>query len=181
MADETNWPTRQNFYFGIKAGADYPLAHSQFLNDTGREKSLIGSTGGVFAGYDINDIFALQLELNYFATNIFVNSYGIGYYYETYQYVQVPLLLKANCFLKSKQSSLYVDLGPVFDLLFADNLVNSTPTYESLSGIIGLGIDSYFDRGNAVEFEIRVDRSIVNNTAVNYNPGIIYFTMGYIF
>jgi hypothetical protein len=176
MADNTDSSLERSLYFGLKAGFDASLiGNNGFFTDG-------YFTFGIFARHDINGIFALQLELNYFGIATVINEIGPTAIDTTpSQYVQVPLLLKANYFSKSKRSPLYMDFGPVFDSLFAHGITRA-PAYKSFSGIIGLGIDFYFDRGNSLELEARVDRSIVNNyMSVAHNPAFIYFTVGYIF
>jgi hypothetical protein len=180
-ADTADQAPERSLYFGLKAGFDDSTTKVLWGDKSYADGFF---TAGVFVRHDINSIFALQLELNYFGTSIVINSTLLTVdYYTTSNYVQVPLLLKANYFLKPIQSSFYVDLGPVFDSLFAldTNMGGFPSNYMSFSGIIGLGIDFFHEGGSGIELEARVDRSIINNVAVNYTPAFIYFTLGYIF
>ncbi len=171
-ADNTDLPLGRSLYFGLKVGFDGTLTSNGLGND-------VFWTGGIIARHNINNIFALQMELNYFGTNS-PPGFDPPLYFATSHYIQVPFLIKANL---SKGPSPYLDIGPAFDYEFAIN--TNWPIvqhlYRSFSGIIGLGIDFSPKEENGVELEIKADRSIVNNIAVNYNPAFIYFTLGYIF
>jgi hypothetical protein len=172
-ANTDNWFSKK-IYYGLRLGRYSPLAPD----------STNSGTIGIFAGYNLNENFALQMELNYFSVQTPDNmSTFCGGYGMTQQYIQVPFLLKEN-YLTLGWFSLYLEVGPVLDLELpqTSGMGDMMPfSYRSLGGMAGLGMDFIFERGNAIEFEVKGDQSMVNNSSEAVYPGYLFFTAGYIF
>jgi hypothetical protein len=86
------------FNFGVRAGMT--MANNKWTDDDGLEHAVYRPTFGVFADINLTDMIALQPEINYVSTGEWWDD--DGKVVEKFDYVHVPLLLKARLMKEGK-------------------------------------------------------------------------------
>ena len=85
------------FNFGVRAGVS--LSNVSWSDDDGSEKSLLRPTFGILGVINLSRMFSIQPELNYLTTGEWWEddiSVDIWKVVETFNYLQIPVLLKVH-------------------------------------------------------------------------------------
>ena len=87
------------FNFGVKAGVS--MANNLWSDDDGTEKSILRPTFGVFALIELSPTLAIQPEINYLTMG---EQWDItdGTAIETFNYLHIPILLRARLMKEGK-------------------------------------------------------------------------------
>ena len=86
-----------NFDLGIKAGVT--MSNVKWSDDDGEETALIRPIFGVFALIRVNPTLEIQPEIDYMTVGeqwTFSDQDGSGKYTEVYNYIHIPVLIKAR-------------------------------------------------------------------------------------
>ncbi len=170
--------------FGIKAGLNYFILHSENSKTVDYSTGKIGFLAGASYQLSISPRFSLQPEANISIQKAEENYYGTDL---TMSYVQVPFLFKFNP--KNTKVELYT--GPQFGFLNNADYTKPNGTPGSSSDFVQtdfgvtLGVGHVPDNAG-ISFDVRVYQGVSNVLKAEYNDGIktrpflVAVTVGYV-
>lgn len=186
-----------DFNLGIKAGVT--MSNVKWSDDDGEEKSLIRPIFGVFALIRVNPTLEIQPEIDYMTTGekwSFSDGDESGKYTEVYNYIHIPVLIKARLakqgkiipivfagpavgFLLSAKDRAYIDGDLVFsydmkqDLKSMDFGVDFGAQAEMMLSNLKLIIDLRYYLGLTNVYKDSTEYTLKNN-AVMLTGGVVF-------
>ena len=187
--------------FGIKGGLDMACLVSPLYSGPNTSSDVVfGFTGGVFVDMGLNDFLSFQPEANYTMKGNQINYHHIpvtpmygttigfidGTFTNTFNYFEVPLLLKAQTSLgPSFKGGLFTGPAPAFLLSASEHYTSPSPGDAALrlrdnfdlGWIVGAGIEI-----NQFLLDVRYDFSfntLFKNFTGSPNNSVLTLEVGY--